>query len=214
MKYGTIVFCDFDGTVTEEETLSGFLRLTAPEFACKIPEEIRSGRKTLSQSVSECFARVPSRELDKLFDYINSVNIRPGFSEFLDFLKDQSVPFVLLSGGVPQMIEAALGRMKDKMLDVHSADLDVSGPFMKIRSPWDNGLEIVAKADVMSSYSYNQAVCIGDGYTDLNMAEHSDIVFARDFLAETLESKGQKYYPWNNFFDIIDCWGKAVTHSE
>jgi len=214
MNYSTIVFCDFDGTVTEEETLSGFLRLTVPEFAAKIPEEIRSGRKTLSQSVSQCFARVPSSELDRLFDYINSVNIRPGFPEFLDFLGDRNVPFVLLSGGVPQMIEAALGRMKDKMLNVHSADLDVSGPFMKIQSPWDNGLEIVAKADVMASYNYSQAVCIGDGYTDLNMAEHSDIIFARDFLAEALASKGQKYYHWNDFFDIMKCWEKIGIHSE
>ena len=211
MKYNTIVFCDFDGTVTEEETLTGFLRLTVPEHAAKIEGEIRSGQKTLSQSIRDCFARVPSRELPRLYDYISSVKIRPGLEELLDFLGNMHIPFVLLSGGLPQMIEASLGHLKEKMFGFHSSDLDVSGPFMNISSLWDDGNEIVAKAKVMETYDYNQAVCIGDGYTDMNMAKKSDIVFARDFLAKIMETEGKPYFPWNDFFDIINSWEKAVV---
>jgi 2-hydroxy-3-keto-5-methylthiopentenyl-1-phosphate phosphatase len=41
------------------------------------------------------------------------------------------------------------------------------------------------------------------GSTDYQMAKNSDLVFARDELAEVLEKEGTPYCKWETFFDII-----------
>jgi 2-hydroxy-3-keto-5-methylthiopentenyl-1-phosphate phosphatase len=56
--------------------------------------------------------------------------------------------------------------------------------------------------EVIKQYNPLETVAIGDSVTDLNMALHAQIVFAREHLAQYLEPRQKPYIPWQNFFDV------------
>lgn len=57
----------------------------------------------------------------------------------------------------------------------------------------------------MALYQYERAIGIGDSFTDMNMAQAVDTIFARDVLAKFLEKKGRPYIPWEDFFTVAEA---------
>jgi len=201
--YETIVFVDFDGTITVEDTMAGAIRLfTEPEEFQLYNRRLAQGEMTLSQVVRYAFDGAPSDRLPHMLDYVRTVALRPGFSEFLDEMDRRSIPVVVISGGVRQFVEQTLAPLRDRFLGVHAVDLDVSGPRMRLVSAYDDGNELMKKTDIMALYEYRRSVGIGDSFTDRNMARAVDTVFARDILAQYLDKLGIPYLPYEDFYDV------------
>ena len=74
---------------------------------------------------------------------------------------------------------------------------------MHLISQYDDGNELLKKTDVMALYDYEYAIGIGDSFTDMNMAQAVDTIFARDVLAKYLEKQGKSYIPYEDFFDVV-----------
>ncbi len=82
--YKTIVFADFDGTITTEDTIVGSIRLFSdPKEVEEYNGKLERGEMTLSQVVRYAFEGAPSSCLPKMLEYVDGVGIRPGFPEFL-----------------------------------------------------------------------------------------------------------------------------------
>lgn len=202
--YDTIVFVDFDGTITVEDTLVGAIRLfTSPEEFHLYNRKLAQGEMTLSQVVRYAFDGAPSDRLPRMLDYVRSVPLRPGFSDFLDEMDRLHIPVVVISGGVRQFVEQTLAPLRHRFLGLHAVDLDVSGPQMRLISAYDDGNELLKKTDVMALYDYRRSVGIGDSFTDRNMARAVDTIFARDILAQYLEKLAAPYLPYEDFYDVI-----------
>lgn len=202
--YDTIVFADFDGTITMEDTLVGAIRLFVdPEEFRLYSGKLAKGEMTLSQVVRRAFDGAPSELLPRMLEYVESVAIRPGFADFLDEMDRRGVPVVVISGGVRQFVERKLAPYRSRLLGLHAVDLDVSTPEMKLISAYDNGDELLKKTDVMALYEYRHAVGIGDSFTDRNMSRAVDTIFARDVLAQYLQKLGHPYLPYEDFYDVI-----------
>lgn len=199
----TIVFIDFDGTITMEDTLVGAIRLFSdPGEFQEYSEKLEKGEMTLSQVVRYAFDNAPSSLLPQMLEYIDKVEIRPGFSEFLDEMGRMHIPVVVISGGVRQFSERKLAPYRERFTQLHAVDLDVSGPKMKLFSRYDDGNELLKKTDVMALYDYGHSIGVGDSFTDMNMAKAVDTVFARDILARYLDKLGKPYYPYETFYDV------------
>ncbi|MCQ4638383.1 HAD-IB family phosphatase [Anaerovorax odorimutans] len=204
--YDKILFIDFDGTITSEDTLDGVLqRLVPRELYEEKAAAMMSGELTLAQVVREGFESIPSDQFPKIFEYLDTVPMREGFTQLLDTADQLNIPVVVISGGLRQMIERKIGHLRDRLLGMHYVELDLSGPNMQLRSDYEEGAEILAKTRVMEQYDYKTALCIGDSYTDINMAAKSDVVFARDKLAQILDQKGISYTPWKDFYDVAEA---------
>ncbi len=204
--YQTIVFVDFDGTITMEDTLEGAIRLFAPEEKYSaMRQKLVDGQLTLSQVVRCAFDGAPPERLPAMLDYVDGVALRPGFPEFLDAMEKRHIPVVVISGGIRQFVERKLAPFRHRLLGLHAVDLDVSGPSMRLISPCDDGNELLKKTAVMELYSYGHAIGIGDSFTDRNMALAVDTVFARDELARYLQKLGRPYVPYESFFDVIQA---------
>lgn len=202
--YDTIVFADFDGTITMEDTLVGAIRLFAGEEEFQVyNQKLAKGEMTLSQVVRYAFDGAPSDRLPRMLEYVRSVPLRPGFEDFLDEMDRRGVPVVVISGGMRQFVEQTLAPFRDRLLGLHAVDLDVSGPQMRLISAYDDGNELLKKTDVMALYEYRHAVGIGDSFTDRNMSRAVDTIFARDILAQYLEKLGEPYLPYETFYDVI-----------
>lgn len=203
--YDKILFLDFDGTITSEETLVGSMRLTIDQKLYEEKQrEIMEEKLTLSQALHMGFGIVPSERLSDIMKYVRGVPIRPGFDELLSAMADNSIPVVVISGGLKPCIEEKLEPYRDRLLGVHSVDVDSSGPYLTLVSDYEEEGDLLQKTRVMGQYNYKTAICAGDSHTDMRMAKASQLVFARDLLADLLEKQGVSYEPWEDFFDIRD----------
>lgn len=202
--YEKIIFVDFDGTITSEETLNEAMKMCiSPEMFDDGLKKMQSGEWTLRQAVTFAFDNISPDRMGDILEYVRTVPIRPGFSEFLTEMKKQGVPVVVISGGLKPYVEEKLEPYKDMLLDIISLDVDLTGPTIKLISPFDGTFDIIDKTKVMDQYSYRTATCIGDGLTDIGMAKKSDKVFARDILAQVLGKEKIPFTPWNDFNDVL-----------
>ena len=208
-RYDTMVFCDFDGTITTEETFVGTLmRLCEEKDLYEWFGKFQKGEITLRKCTETLFSLAPSCNWPKVEEYAKTVEIRPGFSEFLDRAKELGIPVVVISGGVRIMQEPILEPYMDRIEAFYSCDLDISGAYTVFTSRYANDTQNMDKVQIMDLYEYGKAIAIGDmGSTDYQMAKNSDVVFARDELAEVLEKEGTPFHKWETFYDIIPLLG-------
>lgn len=200
--YERIVFCDFDGTITQKETLVAMLSEFVPEKMNEFGRKFAQGKVTLREGVRHVVEAIPSREYEKAVDFIMTQKIRDGFLEFLVFLKERQVPFVVISGGLKDSVQKRLQPYMKYIHALYAAEIDATGEYVKVLSPFEAEDELVSKVRIMELYNFRESVAIGDGATDHQMALHSTIVFARKRLADFLEQNGKKFVPWKDFFDI------------
>ncbi|BAY21891.1 HAD-superfamily hydrolase [Calothrix sp. NIES-2100] len=199
-----IVFCDFDGTITVEETFVAVLKKFAPELSAKLLPEMYARRLTLRQGVRQILESIPSSRYTEILEFTQTQPIRPGFVELLDFLEFQGVPLVVVSGGLQGMVETVLDRLVERVHAIHAVDVETNGSHLKVLSQYEGGTELIAKVEVMSQYPAYQKIAIGDSLTDLNMALQASVIFARDRLAEYLDEQKKPYIRWDNFSQIRD----------
>ena len=202
--YKNIIFIDFDGTITTEDTLTGaILPFVDPKEFVEYNKKLEQGEMTLSQIVRYAYDDRPAAWIPEMLQYIDRVKIRPGFSEFLNQMHQKEVPVVVISGGFRQFSERKLAPYREKITALHAVDLTEENGKIRLISGYDDGNELLKKTDVMALYQYEHAVGIGDSYTDRNMAQAVDTCFARDVLAQYLDKIKSPYLPYEDFYDVI-----------
>ncbi len=199
-----IVFCDFDGTITAEETFVAVLKRFAPDLAAQLIPQMYARQLTLRQGVRQILESIPSSSYPEIIEFTQPQKIRPGFQELLDWLESEKIPIVVISGGLRGMVEVVLGDLLGRIQAIHAIDVDSSGSYLRVVSEYEGGTELVNKVQVMAQYSDVEKIAIGDSITDFNMALETPIVFARDRLAQYLNEQQKPYIPWNDFFQVRD----------
>lgn len=197
-----IVFCDFDGTITVEETFVAVFKKFSPELSAQLLPEMYARRVTLREGVRKILESIPSSKYGEILELTQPQPIRTGFLELLDFLEFQKVPLVVVSGGLRGMVEVVLDSLVNRVHAIYAIDVDTSGSHLKVHSDYEGGTEMVAKVQVMAQYPAEQKIAIGDSLTDLNMALEASIVFARSSLAKYLNEYQKPYIPWNDFLEV------------
>lgn len=201
-NYEHIVFCDFDGTITVEETFVGMLKQFATVSYAEVEDQLIEGKLTLRDAVRRMIESIPAKRYSEVVQYINDKQIRNGFPELLEFLHGHRIPFVVVSGGLLDSVSAKLHPYRNRIHAIYAAKTGTRGQFLSVSSEFESRLELVAKTRVMDRYSFDRSIVIGDGITDRNIAMVADIVFARGQLAGYLESKGKPHIIWKDFFDV------------
>lgn len=210
MKAKTVIFCDFDGTITATETFADMLKEFAPDLSARLLPLIYSRKLTLNEGIKQILGSIPVDKYPQIIARTATQPIRAGFSELLEFLQIHHVPFIVVSGGLLGMVKAVLEHpqridsLSQKITAIHAADVDTTGNYLQVISQWEGDTELVAKVKVMETYPATETIIIGDSVTDINMALQADLVFARDRLMAYLKAENKPYIPWNDFFDIQD----------
>lgn len=206
-----IVFCDFDGTITVDETFVAMITKFAPAAADRLLPEIYAQRVTLRDGVRQMLESIPSSSYPQIIGFMRSQPIRAGFSEFLDFLKTAQIPIVVISGGLQIMVETTLAPYLDRITAIQAIEVDTTGTYLQASSRYEDGKELVAKAQIMAKYHADETIAIGDSITDWNMALAADLVFARSPLTEYLESQNKPYFAWDDFLDIRELLSQHLA---
>ncbi|WP_319423122.1 HAD-IB family phosphatase [Pleurocapsa sp. FMAR1] len=206
MKSSRVVFCDFDGTITTEDTFVRILEKFAPEVAAELLPIIYSRKMTLIEGIRQTLGSISAIHYPQIIEYIAYRPVRPGLKELIDFLNNCEVPFVVVSGGLTDIVKAVLKHQQliDGVSAIYAGDVDVTGEYLQVYSAIGSKTELVAKAEVMKKYPAAEKIAIGDSVTDINMSLAADLVFARDRLPAYLDEENKPYVQWQDFFEVRD----------
>lgn len=205
-----IIFCDFDGTITDSDNIIAVMKKFAPASWEQIARDVLQKNVSISEGVGKMFSLMRSDVKQDIIDYLlQEAKIRPGFKQIIAFAKEQQIPFYVVSGGIDFFVEPLL--KNDLELDrIYCNKADFSGEYISIDWPYtcdehcDNGCGC-CKPTVMRRLADEDhyKIVIGDSITDLEAAKQADLVFARDFLIEKCREEGIAFHPFETFFDCM-----------
>lgn len=198
-----IVFCDFDGTITQQDTLQALCERFLPERADALLAGMATGRLTLRAGLSELIGSLRSSDADEIVRFVCRQPLRAGFETFLQHMRDRRIPVVVLSSGMRFCIEARLAPWRTLIHAIHALDVDLGGTHMRARLDAADTPEALPKAEIMRDYPGHPKIAIGDSFSDQRMALHADHVFARDRLLTYLRRRRTAALPYRDFHDII-----------
>ena len=206
MDSSKVVFCDFDGTITTQDTFVSVLEKFAPKTASQVLPALFRRELTLKDGISKTLGAIPSRHYPDIIEFIAKQPVRPGLKEFIEFLNEAAVPFVVISGGLKGMVKAVLEHqnLTEGVSAIYAGEVDTTGEFLQPYSQISSDTEFVAKAIAMKRYPASKKIAIGDSVTDINMSLAADLVFARDRLKQYLDNENKSYIPWQDFWEIKD----------
>jgi 2-hydroxy-3-keto-5-methylthiopentenyl-1-phosphate phosphatase len=207
-----IVFCDFDGTITIQETFVAILKQYAPLAKEMIPQ-IYDLKLTLREGVRQMLESIPTTAYPEILEFAKTQPLQAGLKEFLVFLQQQKIPCIIISGGLKGMVEMALSDLKSYITAIYSVEVETTGDRFQVFSPAEGETDFVDKVALMQRHPCHESIVIGDSVTDLNMALAGDVVFARDRLAQYLEERKVRYYSWETFHDIYSVLKETCQKS-
>ncbi|TCP69709.1 2-hydroxy-3-keto-5-methylthiopentenyl-1-phosphate phosphatase [Baia soyae] len=209
MKKKPVIFCDFDGTVTESDNIIAIMKQFAPPEWIAIKDDILAQRISIRNGVTQLFRLLPSSQKDEIVGYIlEQMRLREGFKEFVGWAEEMGIPFWIVSGGIDFFVYPALeGIVKPE--NIYCNHSDFTGEQIEIiwphtcDHPCQNDCGC-CKVTILRQFDSTEVhrIVIGDSITDLQAAKMADQVFARDFLIGKCEEQKIRYSPFKTFHDI------------
>ncbi|MEY2342578.1 haloacid dehalogenase-like hydrolase [Acidithiobacillus sp. IBUN Pt1247-S3] len=199
-----LIFCDFDGTILVEEIFHDLMQQFAPEASARVLPEIFALRTTLQAGLREVLGTIPSSRWPEMEAFVTqNSHLRAGFPELLAALPRLGWSLLVVTGGFTRMAERVLAPLRAQIQAIHGLEIDLSGPHLRVFSPWEDDEELVVKRAIYAQYHPQAAICIGDSVTDLRLARECPRVFARDRLLGYLRNEQRPCTPFQDFFDIL-----------
>jgi 2-hydroxy-3-keto-5-methylthiopentenyl-1-phosphate phosphatase len=210
MSRQPVIFCDFDGTVTESDNIIAIMKRFAPPEWEAIKDDVLARRVSVREGVGRMFSLLPVSLKDDIVSFVlENAKIRDGFREFLAFVREEEIPFFIVSGGIDFFVHPVLEGLVDRDR-IFCNGSDFSGETIRIL--WPHACDEDCKNDcglckpaILRRYDPQtfHRIVIGDSITDLQAAKLAEEVFATDFLAEKCREYGIRYVPFESFHDII-----------
>ncbi len=203
------VFCDFDGTFAVQDVGSTLARRYAADRRSVLWKDLQSGALTPWQYNIRLFDGLPLPE-EELDSFLRTVELNGGAGELVDWCAASGVPFLVLSDGF------------DRNLDRLQELTGVRFAYQSNHLWYENGCWRIAPGGPDERCSCGTGVCkrariekfravypaaavahIGNGrVSDLCASLASDVVFAKDTLAEELESRGVAFEPFETLREV------------
>lgn len=219
-KRDLFVACDFDGTIVNKDTLAEIIDHWAPQAWGRIAPLMIVGRITMGQAIADVFREVRTTQEEVLEYVLGRTVVRPGFGGLVAWLRMRGYGFMIVSSGFRSIIRVVLERegLRDIAVCAGEAVFSVNGTTVSYPVP----LSVECGSDcgcckrdavIRSKPADVVLVYVGDGMSDFCAAESADIVFARHSLAQHLESRGQGFYPFEDFLQVRRVLEDAVLNS-
>ncbi len=202
MKNFDAIYCDFDGTITKEDSVNKFFEMYAPNWMESeklwIEGKISSRENAIIQV--GLLNNVFQKQLD---DYINSIEIDDYFLDFVNYVKTKNIKLTILSDGFDLFIQKILERYNldipyyANKLIYNNGKFSIEFPYYNKNCDKKAGM---CKCDKVKEKSF---CYIGDGTSDLCIAKKADVLFASKKLCEYCNKDNIKYINFKSFCDIL-----------
>jgi len=207
-----VVFCDFDGTITQLDVTDQILSQLAHPSWREIESEWMRGligsRECLERQIA--LVSAPPKELQAVID---SVPIDREFTAFCKFARHQRLPLYILSDGFDYVIRrvlkrAGVDRYFRSGINLFASALRVDNrglapSFPHTPEPCTHGCATCKAALISRLQEGRQPVIfVGDGMSDRFAVELADVVFAKRHLLAHCRETGIACHPFDTFRDV------------
>ncbi|MDQ0272799.1 2-hydroxy-3-keto-5-methylthiopentenyl-1-phosphate phosphatase [Cytobacillus purgationiresistens] len=217
-----IIFCDFDGTITNSDNIVQIMENFGPQEAEELKKKILGQQITIKEGVRQLFSLLSTEKKEEIISFVlENAEIRNGFSQFVSYTKEHQIPLYIVSGGIDFFLYPVL-EPYGPFEKVYCNEADFSGDSIHIHYPHQCDEQCTSqgcgccKPSVIRKQSNEESynIVIGDSITDLEAAKMADAVLARDFLIKKCEEENIPFKPFNDFYDCIEyIEGLLVTKS-
>ncbi|MCA0173299.1 2-hydroxy-3-keto-5-methylthiopentenyl-1-phosphate phosphatase [Bacillus sp. RAR_GA_16] len=206
-----IIFCDFDGTITKNDNIVSLMKRFAPKEWEQMKDDVLAQNLSIREGVGQMFHLIPSVRKKELLDYlVDTTEVRPGFSDFVQYTRREGIELYIVSGGIDFFVYPLLEPFGIPKERIFCNGSDFTNKTITITWPYACGEDCTndcgcCKPGILNRFdgeTYRKIV-IGDSITDLEAAKQADQVFARDFLAEKCKALGIASVPFESFHDIV-----------
>jgi 2,3-diketo-5-methylthio-1-phosphopentane phosphatase len=207
MKQPMRVLCDFDGTISRQDSTDLVLAALAdPEWRV-LQADWEAGRLTAAACMRGQVAMIrgSAADLDAVLD---GLELDPGFPAFAQWCAARSIPLGIVSDGVDYFIDRILTRHGLQDLPVTTNRLVGEACGWRLDHP-PKTADCVSGSGVCkclaacgSADEGETMVFVGDGRSDFCVSARADILFAKGALAAHAESHERPYLPFDTFHDV------------
>ncbi|WP_053362910.1 2-hydroxy-3-keto-5-methylthiopentenyl-1-phosphate phosphatase [Bacillus sp. FJAT-27251] len=206
-----VIFCDFDGTITNKDNIINIMKRFAPPEADAIKDAILEQNISIQEGVQKLFSLLPSSIKDEIISFVlQDAKIREGFGEFVAFAKEHHIPLYIVSGGIDFFVYPVLEPFGPfdgiycNRADFSEEQILISYPHPCDESCTGKGCGCCKPSIIRTIADEDHTtIVIGDSVTDIEAAKMADIVIARDYLIKKCEELGIQYKPFSTFHDCI-----------
>ena len=216
-----VVFCDFDGTITQVDVTDQILTQLAHPSWREIEQEWMLGLIGSRECLERQIALVDA-PVEELHSVIDGVAIDDEFSAFCRFARRRRIPLYILSDGFDEVIRRVLERAGVERYfrsgsNLFASALQVDGrrlvpSFPHLPEPCGHGCATCKAALIRRLHEgHHPVIFIGDGMSDRLAVEEADIVFAKRHLLAHCRENGIECHPFESFKDIQAALGKLLA---
>ncbi|MFJ5767398.1 2-hydroxy-3-keto-5-methylthiopentenyl-1-phosphate phosphatase [Lysinibacillus sp. NPDC093210] len=210
-----IIFCDFDGTITETDNIVSLMTHFVPEQSEKIAKAMMAQTISFKEGITAMFDLLSTSQKDDIIQYLmETAVIREGFSEFVRYAQEHDIPFYIVSGGVDFFIQPLLERF-GPFSGIYCNSADFSGEQITVVYPHSCDEQCAkfstqscgcCKPTVMREMAQHDQfkIVIGDSISDFEAAKQADLVLAREQLIDRCKDLHIPYKPFNTFYDCLE----------
>lgn len=212
-----LIACDFDGTITQRDTLHVIVEaFGAAGLWAELEPRLRSGEISVEQAMQEEFAAVRATPA-QIRDVVRErAPVRAGFREFARWCDDAGHRLIVFSNGFRCVIEPVLDDVGLAGLEVvaHDAAFSADG----CRLVWSaRGARCslcgrrCKRQPLRERWDGEELVYLGDGISDRCVSLLADVIFARDGLAEHLAGEGVAFELFDDFHQVRALLDRRLT---
>jgi 2-hydroxy-3-keto-5-methylthiopentenyl-1-phosphate phosphatase len=203
----TLVQCDFDGTVTEEDISFFLLDIFAQGDWRRLLREYKQHRISVGEFNTRAFVMVKDDKPTLLGALKGEVKVRAGFHELVNYCLNKGFRLVIVSNGLDFYIKAMLKDLGLENVEVYAAQASFHPEGMKVKYVGPDGkkLEDGFKEAYIQSFRKlgYRVIYIGNGDSDVAPAKYAHRVFATGDLLAYCRENNLKYKPFETFLDVI-----------
>ncbi len=203
----TLVQCDFDGTITEEDTSFFLLDTFARGDWRRLLQKYKEHKISVGEFNTRAFAMVKADKATLLEALKGKVKVRAGLHELVNYCLRRGFRLVIVSNGLDFYIEAILQDLGLKNIELHAAQACFHPEGMEVQylGPDGKRLENGFKEAYIESFlklGY-KVIYMGNGDSDIAPAKYAHHVFATGELLAYCRENNLKCKPFENFTDAI-----------
>ena len=204
----TIIVCDFDGTITAQDTLYKFFKTYAQKNWLKIEQMWVEGVIGSMECLKREFELVDNLNKKLIDNYLDNVEIDPYFKKFNEQRIEKNIDLIIVSDGVDYFINRIFKKNNIKDIKVISNHGEFIDNKFKLSFPNQNpkckNKSGTCKCAVIKELKKEyKVIYIGDGHSDFCAADKADILYAKSHLAEYCKANKIQYREFKDFKDIV-----------
>ncbi len=204
----TLIQCDFDGTITEEDASFFLLDTFAEGDWRRLFREYKEHRISVGEFNTRAFAMVKADKHRLLEALQGNVKVRAGFHELVDYCVNKGLRLVIVSNGLDFYIGAVLKDVGLGDLEVHAAETSFPLTGMKVRYVGPDGKTVndgFKEAYIESFLRLRyRVIYIGNGDSDIAPAKHAHRVFATGDLLAYSKENNLNCKPFTDFGEVVE----------